>query len=431
MADKPVKYLPSLISQNPSPVDGTGQEYINCVQEWADRIMSVFLKILPSNYVSQINGPFYTVQFEAVAEELAKYICTSLEVFYDHDYDFTRPEYLFQILGALIFPDIKDGIPTIDGDVSYRTFLKRMVELLLQGATPETQQEGASLLIDPNTVVEIVERSIEGRDTPGSSWGFDDQFIFEVNIITDDGQGLPADPFTLQENVRLILQALKPAHTLYEYRHLLKETLTPIFEDQLSWDLSNYYYEDFRKYCLGIKEITGTGGITLTDRRLFSDPQRDFRYVPAGAFLVIEGGANAGSYQVEEVITYPVGDDPTERSYTTSPTGLSGSAVVQDGWIIDDFGNFGLAVENEILTFLEGPNEGSYRLDVISGNDGGKVGTATGFSREVRPSPSILRLRTRMPQVATGQSYKVSVDRLGIQTTRTVTHEDVSIFFIR
>lgn len=430
MADKPVKYLPSLISQNPSPSDVSGQEYLNCIQEWTDRIMSVFLKILPSNFVSQVNGPFYSLQFQAAAEELAKYICTSLEVFYDHDYDFTRPEYLFQILGALVFPDQEDGIPQIDGDVSYRTFLQRMVELLLQGATPETQQEGASLLIDDDTVVEIVERSIEGRDNPDSAWGFDDQFIFEVNLITDDGQGLPADPFTLQENVRLILQALKPAHTLYEYRHLLKETLAPVFSAELSWDLSNYYYEDFRKYCLGIKEVTGTAGITLSDRRLFSDPQRDFRFVPVGAFLVIGSGPNAGTFQVEEVITFPVGDDPTERPYTTSPTGLSGVAFIQGGLIIDNSGNFGLAVENEVLTFADGPNAGSYRLDVVV--DVGKiVPTPTGFSREVRPSPSILRLRTRMPREQTGQPYTVTVDRLGVQTTRTVTKEDVSIFFIR
>lgn len=430
MADQPIKYLPSLTNQNPSPTSGTGQEYLNCVQEWTDRIMSVFLKILPSNYASQVNGPFYSIQFQAGAEELAKYICTSLEVFYDHDYDFTRPEYLFQILGALVFPDQSEGVPQIDGDVSYRTFLKRMVELLLQGATPQTQQEGASLLVDSNTVVEIIERSIAGRDTPGSAWGFDDQFIFEVNMITDDGAGMPADPFTLQENIRLILQALKPAHTLYEYRHLFKETLGPIFSDQLSWDLTNYYYEDFRKYCLGIKEITGTGGITLTDRRLFSDPQRDYRFVPAGAFLVINSGLNAGTYQVEEVITYPVGDDPVARAYTTSPTGLTGFAKIIGGEIVDDLGNFGLVVENEILTFATGPNSGSYRLDVVL--DVGKIEpTPSGFSRRVRPSPSIFRLRTRMPKVQTGQAYTVTVDRLGVQTTRTVTKEDVSIFFIR
>jgi len=49
---------------------------------------------------------------------------------------------------------------------------------------------------------------------------------------------------------------------------------------------------------------------------------------------------------------------------------------------------------------------------------------------KVRISPTILRLKDRMPLVLTGQTYTVTVDRLGVLTPKEVTGEDVSSYFI-
>jgi len=126
-----------------------------------------------------------------------------------------------------------------------------------------------------------------------------------------------------------------------------------------------------------------------------------------------------------------VGDDVTYRSYTTAPTGLTGTAMVTGDIIEDPLQSWENAEEGEILTFATGPNAGSYRLKTLCGQYGGPIGVATGPATKVKVSPSILRVSRRMAVAATGQTYTVEVDRLGKQTPRVVDQEDVSTSFIR
>jgi hypothetical protein len=137
-----------------------------------------------------------------------------------------------------------------------------------------------------------------------------------------------------------------------------------------------------------------------------------------------------GRYRVLEVLGFPVGDDTVARAYTTSG-GLSGTATVSGNDLEDPSQDFGQAVEGETLTLLAGPNAGTYRLKTLLGSSGGPVGKSTGPATRVRIALSLIRIEERMPVVTTGQSYEVVVDRLGVQTPRQVTGEDVSIFFVQ
>jgi len=424
VADNPLNDL----IQNPSPSPETGQEYTWKVREQTERIMAWFLRVLPSNYVAQVTGPFYTLQFQAAAEQIAKFQILGQEIYKDSDYNYTRPEYLWEILGTLVFPDgvSRGDVPSVNGDISYRTFLKNMVLLLLKGATPEAVQEGAGLLTD--ATVTVVEKFLGARN-PGSAWGLDDQFTFEVNVEQDGGTAFPDDPFTLQENVRIILRALKPAHTLYEYRHLFQDVFGEI-QDEASWSMGLYHYDDLRKFCYGAKAITGTAGETLSARTLFRDSTRSFQSVVTGAIITISGGTNAGQYQVREVLTFPGGDDGTARPYTTSPTGLVGSAKVTGGVLVDSAQDWGLAVVGEALTFTTGGNAGTYLLMDVLGPGGGPVGAAAGPGTQVTVAPSVLRLFRPMPVAAVNQTYSVDVDRLGVKVPKTITGEDVSVQFL-
>lgn len=459
MTDQPSDkdLLPALLGQNPSPVEGTNQDRTDKVQEQVDRILGVFKQLLGSNYVSDVPGPHYMLRFQTAAEIIADFQITAQEAFADGFWEYTRPEFLFQIMGLMVFPDARaDGIPSLDGDITYRDFLRKMVELLLAGATKDTVQQGLELLSD--AVFEIIERGVEARKMGDlSGWGPQDKFTFEINAsnlvqsvpaadvgITEpdpvDLYGFPNDPFVLQENVRLVLKALKPAHTLYDYRHLFRDAFGSLFTDTPSWDLRTYYYDDFRKNCLGAKQITGTAGVTWADTSLFSDVSRDFSSLSPGTTLVVTSGTNSanasafdegykGHYRVESILVFPVGTDTTARSYTTSPTGLSGFATVDGEDIEDSSQDWASAVEGEVLTFLEGPNAGAYRLKTLLGNDGGPVGYAPGPATRVRAAPSLLRIRGWMPVAATGQSYYVGVDRLGAQEPRIVQGEDVTAQF--
>lgn len=441
MTDRPdsKNLLPALIPQNPTPNEADSQGRKNAIRSQVDRIMAVFLEITPSNYGSQVPGPAYALQFQALAERIAEFQITAQEVLADSAFEYTRTEFLYQLLGSLVFPDAQtQGYPDVKGDLSYREFLRRMVVLLLRGTTAATVKAGVELLTD--AVVDVIERGVVARSNPQSAWaGPENQHTLEINV-SSESTGFPEDPFRLQSNVQLVLRALKPAHVLYDYRHLLRDAFGTLFTDAARYDFQTYYYEDFRRYWLGAKRISGTTGVTLKDRTLFSDPTRSFRSIWPGQTLSILSGPNslvasstdggyAGRYRVLERRAFPVDVDATPRAYTTT-SGGSGTAVVNGDVVEDPAQNWAVFPENEILTFVEGPNVGSYRLDTVLGNHGGKVGFAPGPGTRVRVSPSILRVYPRMAQVATGQSYEVTVDRLGVRTTQVVLQEDASDFFL-
>jgi len=471
MADPTDKnLLPGLLAQNPSLWEKDSQDHKRKVQEQVERVMTVFRQLIPSNYVSNVPGPFYMTQFQSAAEQIADFQITAQEVFADSFYDFTRSEVLYQILGDLVFPDARTyGYPELEGDLTYRVFLQRMVVLLLRGATTSVQKDGVELLT--TATVQVLERGIEARKLlvrdadgtlrPTSAWAEADAFTFEINIsqvagtVEIDGvsvplYGFPEDPFKLQRNVYLVLRALKPAHALYDYRHLFLDTFGEMFSDVHRVDMSSYYYQDFRRYCLGAKRVAGTAGITWANKTLFSDHQRDFTGIDPTAMLTILSGLNSihvggtegtpasqdmchvGRYEVLEVKFF-VQDDQVARQYTTFPTGLTGSATVSGDELEDTAQlSWHTIQEGEILTLLSGPNAGSYRLKTVLGQYGGPAGStliaapATG----VKVAPSILRLRRRMGVSATGQSYEVQVDRLGVQEPRLASQEDATVQFL-
>ncbi len=231
-------YLPFTREQNPAPLSTEGQQGVRTKRDIVDAILRTFQQVLPSNYVAEVPGPFYVLQFQAAAEQLAQLQLQLEDVGMESDVDFARPEFLWQMIGTLVFPDTKlapRGIPEVDGDLTYREFLRRMILLLLQGATEATQQEGLSLLT--TAVVEVLSK-VDFSDRSISAWGFGDQHEFEINLLartifTDPatgelvegelGTGFPTDPVKLLRNNQRILRALKPAKALYEYRHLFKD----------------------------------------------------------------------------------------------------------------------------------------------------------------------------------------------------------------
>ena len=509
------KLFPAGVRQNPAPAQEDNKLFKESVRFQRETIMEFFMKVLPSNYVSEVRGPFYTIQFQAAAEELAKIQISAQEVFADSDFDFTRTEFLFQILGALVFPDhYRTGIPIIEGDTNYRMFLKRMVALLLKGATENSVQSGLDLITE--ATVQIIEKSLEAKITPGAAYGIEDQFEFEINLSKIKGTTLngglhedypphthtirmntkgggetvetfwegeegrshthdivnfevepayyenpeqighkhdlvslfPDAPLTVLHNAKLVLDALRPAHTIYDYRHLFRDVFGALFSDEMSFDYDIYHYEDFRKFWVGAKSLTGIG-TTLNDRTLFRDVDRDFSSIKPGASLSITTGPNSfsekaqdsgkyGKFRVVDVLTFPVESSPP-AAFTTS-SGLSGYVSVSGGVITamkkvgtvfeeDLDQDFSKAEEGEILSILEGPNLGEYRLVTVLGSNGWKVGFASGPSHRVKAAPSLLRTETRMKFEVGGQSYFVGVDRLGVAVPQS-REEDATSFFL-
>tara|TARA_B100001057_G_C22836347_1_gene945333 strand:+ start:950 stop:2476 length:1527 start_codon:yes stop_codon:yes gene_type:complete len=481
--------------QDPAPVVPKGTTAIERMNQIEDAIMVQLFNRLPSNYVSKAQGPIYTNVFRSVAKQLAEYQVEAELASDDPRYDLTRSEFLYQILGQVVFPEAmrpRAELVDVDGDVPLRDFLREMVVLLIEGSRKDPVEKGVGLLSDIG--VDIVE-SVAFEGKPGSGVGLEDQFEIEVNAVSpkhtvkdqhqhwhrirvnsegngkthgtysSDGsedyhsheiknfevqpyvasdlsehthdfeQAFPDNPFILQHNIKLILKALKPAHLLYQYRHFFVEFYGEVFKDDPTWEYFTWKYEDLRKNWRGAKEITGSARTGEGNKAFLVDPKRDFLNVLPGSPVEITDGQNISSYQVKEVHRLPFPTDLVPRSYETSPSGLVGSAYVKDGVIYDKtlnpFGdpapvNLGAVAEDEVFTFTEGPNLGSYRIEMVLGPDGGLPGKGLWSSTEVLIAHSILEVRPPMPYRVDSQTYSVGVDRLGSSTPKKVQSETVS-----
>ena len=174
------KIFPNSLSTNPSPLENIGQDFYNAHRDQVEKIMDTFLQLLPSNYVSKVRGPFYSLQFQSAAEELAHIQIMAQETLSDTDYDFTRTEFLQQILGYLVNPEYLNRGFQFDTDLEFRSFLKRMVVLLLNGSRKTTVKQGIYLLTDGD--ITIIEKSEEMKKTKNTVYTLADQFEFEISL---------------------------------------------------------------------------------------------------------------------------------------------------------------------------------------------------------------------------------------------------------
>ncbi len=420
--------IPYSNSQNPSPnPNGEGQEFINDKQELVNAILTNFKTVLPSNYVALTNGPFYLLQFQALSEQLADIQLSTTEIYKDSLWDFTRPDFLWQVLGSLVFPDSSTGIPQIDGDKTYRDFLSQMVVNILKGSTLDSLKKGLESL-EEGLVVDIVERylSTPPRNPQGSNT-LEDQFLVDIFL-----EGFSSAPFVLQQNAKLVIQALKPAHVFYGFSFLFRDAFGVIASDDggLILDLDSYYYGDMRKWCYGAERISGTGEV-LSSRNYFSDPDVSFKSIKVGSQFKISSGENKGLYKVTEVRYLLSGADAALHSYTLS-SGGSGTLLqaIDYRTLRDPSIDWGSLPRDTKITITTGPNAGTYRLDTVMGSTGGEVGNSGVSGSTVRVSPTLLRLNEKPPKSATGQPYEVGVDRLGVQHPHAITAEDVSSQFV-
>lgn len=252
------------MSRFPIPTSNTvvqkGAAYNRALVTRAQALFTNLLNLLPSNYISTVQGPNYTEELKAVAVELARLELALEAVSFDFDFRYTRTEFLYQTVGYLVY--LNGKLPKVSfDDVEFRAFLLKVIGIYFKGSIPSSIREAVALFFTENvTVYEnfiLVRQGASGLD-------ISDQFGFQIDLDAP-GAAFPPDFFEHQENVRQLLDIIRPAHTLFRIRVVFTDKYEPNGEefgriiDDMRWDLSAYWYDDLRKNFRGLKRVDRLG----------------------------------------------------------------------------------------------------------------------------------------------------------------------------
>lgn len=238
-----------------STVDQTGKEYNLRLMQRAQTIFSTLLNLLPSNYVSAVQGPSYTQALKAVAVELARLELALEDVDRDRDFRTTRSDFLWSIVGYMVL--VNNKLPDLGfSDEEFRSFFLNLIRIYFQGSIPQSMEDVVRLFFSGD--VSITEDFLLVRQG-ASGLDISDEFIFNIDFIAPPGGGFPPNIFDMDSAIRQLLDLVRPAHTLFRIRYIFTDTYIPNdtigkILDAMRWRMSIYHYDDFRSYWQGIKD---------------------------------------------------------------------------------------------------------------------------------------------------------------------------------
>jgi len=288
----------------PVPDTNTGKGYDQQLQSRAQSILNTLMSLRSSTYGATIPSTEYANYFRAMAFELARFTL-ALETYADNiAFDQVQSEYIQQVVGYLVFVNNQTPILTLN-DEEFRKFLLTVIEIYFAGSTPESIKKGVQLFT--NLPITIRENYLDTR-RPGSLFDISDQFGFRVEIEIADNN-FPPELFTIDANVRILLDLIRPAHTLYNLGFVIRDgaddgggsagntdSFIP-FRDELGLDLYWYNYDDIRTYCEGMSGFSSSTGEVTSLNRL-ADASRPLQAIAPNTTLTVFRGPNTGQYIV-------------------------------------------------------------------------------------------------------------------------------------
>jgi len=251
----------------------SGEEYDNRLLIESTREFRALLLLLSSYFTSTIDGPNYARELKAMAIALARIRLDLGDIQNDTYYVATREEYLYQVITAVVFPQ-KAGPPDLQGtDTQFRDFLQAIIAIYFKGSIPDSIKKAVELITHSTVIVR--ENYLEARQ-PGSGLDISDEFGFTVDVFLANPGSL--DTFLADKSIRILLNIIRPSHTLYRISYILQDTyigqqknpaqlsVHPAkVTDSFTFNLSNYGYEDFRKFVEGVKRIDPLGSKVSVD----------------------------------------------------------------------------------------------------------------------------------------------------------------------
>lgn len=243
-----------------------GEEYLGRLNREAEKNFKALLSMLSSYWQSTIDGPNYAREIKAMAIAMSRVRIALDDVLADNDYRATRAEFLYQVLGSVLFPG--EMANPSQNDADFAAFLRNLVQIYFAGSVPASIQAAVELVVD-GMQVRITENYAEARK-PGSGFDISDEHTFNIDVMLTSPGAI--DVFLAEKNIRILLGILRPAHTLYRLKFVLQDEYVGNREldgdmvvepskvlDAFRFALSNYGYEDFRRFVEGIEGLDPLG----------------------------------------------------------------------------------------------------------------------------------------------------------------------------
>lgn len=244
----------------------SGEVYLSRLQDEVEQNFAILLSLLSSYWKSQVDGPLYARELKATSIALSQIRLSLGDIYTDTDHEATRGEFINQVITYLMFPTEAPDLQT--SDIEFRDFLLKLIPSYFNGSIPSSIKNGIELLTSGE--VRVYEMFEEAKK-PGSGFDISDEFGFGVDVLLNSPN--QTNFFLSDRNIRILLQIIRPAHTIYRLRFILKDEYKgnqtdPIqgqpyqpnkVLDSFEMELSNYGYEDYRKFVLGVKGVDPNG----------------------------------------------------------------------------------------------------------------------------------------------------------------------------
>ncbi len=238
----------------------SGEVYLARLQDEVNAEFKILLSLLSSYWKSSSDGPNYTRSLKAVATALSQIKISLDQILDDTTFAATRSEFVYQTITNLVFP--KESPDLQSDDSSFQQFLLSVIELYFKGSIPDSIETGVKLLTGGDVKITS---AYEAARKPGSGYDISDEFTFAIDILlTDESQ---INTMVSDRNIRLLLAMIRPAHTLYKLKNILRDeyigNYTPpvvgipyqpnkVLDELSVSEYADYRYDDFRKFVLGV-----------------------------------------------------------------------------------------------------------------------------------------------------------------------------------
>jgi len=206
----------------------TNAEFLKSLRFRVETSAQNMVENLPSNYPDTDKGEIGAI-FKAFAQEAELLSRASSDIREDSVFTQTRAEFLFQVLGDLLFLGEKAIGPldpqgnSILTDVEYRDFLLKVKKGYLGGSTTSNIEDTLSDILGIPVILK--ELYLEARKK-NSIYGLKDTHKLVFDIFMDDIESPTGYLGKLLQDLLFFIDLIKPAHKLFKTRLVWRDEFT-------------------------------------------------------------------------------------------------------------------------------------------------------------------------------------------------------------